>query len=158
MTNLPSERNAADTTNPEYETFDRSLNVTAGTSEQPEPAFSGSSSDVSYRWSARKDDKGSSIADALNRVPDATGDNNRGNARISIAPKVFFHLCLQSPYQMNYSADARTTTSASAKGSATQKFVAAASLPKFAWIPAAATSPSVRTSSPWRLKAMANTR
>ena len=95
---------------------------------------------------------------ALNRVPDATGDNNRGNARKSIAPKVFFLLCLQSPYQMNYSADALTTTSASAKGSATRKFVAAASLPEFARIPAAATSPSVRTSSPWRLKAMANTR
>ncbi|CAG5111162.1 Oidioi.mRNA.OKI2018_I69.chr2.g5496.t1.cds [Oikopleura dioica] len=46
VTNLPSERNAADTTNPDYETFDRSSNVTAGTSEQPEPAFSGSSSDV----------------------------------------------------------------------------------------------------------------
>ena len=29
---------------------------------------------------------------ALNRLPDATGDNNRGNARKSIAPKVFVHL------------------------------------------------------------------
>ncbi|CAG5108733.1 Oidioi.mRNA.OKI2018_I69.chr1.g3928.t1.cds [Oikopleura dioica] len=81
VTNLPSERNAADTTNPEYETIDRSLNVTAGTSEQPEPAFSGSSSDVSSRRMARKDDKGSSIADAVK-----TASNQREESDESSRP------------------------------------------------------------------------
>ncbi|CAG5104605.1 Oidioi.mRNA.OKI2018_I69.chr1.g1380.t1.cds [Oikopleura dioica] len=81
VTNLPSERNAADTTNPEYETFDRSLNVTAGTSEQPEPAFSGSSSDVSSRRSARKDDKGTSIADAVKARRKRDGMSHNLNPR-----------------------------------------------------------------------------
>lgn len=78
---MTNDENFADTTNPAYETFDRSLNVTGGTSKQPGTAFSGSTSDISYKGLARKYDNGSSIADAVKTKQRRVGMNYYLNPR-----------------------------------------------------------------------------
>ncbi|CAG5111152.1 Oidioi.mRNA.OKI2018_I69.chr2.g5486.t1.cds [Oikopleura dioica] len=91
--------NTANVTN---HTSERNVAVTNGTSEQPEPAFSGSSLDVSSRRSARKDDKGSSIADAVKRRRKEKSDESASEVSVQPASSFKPYKCPEANCEMAF--------------------------------------------------------